>query len=132
MHARGPHQMLAPTIQFTTNPPTPPTTPQQDAASSQATQGTIAPEPDSMPPAPPHDHPPQRRAPPGPGRTTTHHTPTPHKNKGPGAHQTAAVPYTTPTLQASQPQTQHQAHPTGRQPTQHQTPPGQHTKKETP
>jgi len=56
---RGRPQMLASTMQFTTNPPTTPDPTQAGGAQGARTPGRTAPEPDSMP-RPPHPRPPQR------------------------------------------------------------------------
>ena len=57
---RGRPQMLASTMQFTTNPPTTPDPTQAGGAQGARTPGRTAPEPDSMPRPP---HPPARRRP---------------------------------------------------------------------
>ena len=57
---RGRPQMLASTMQFTTNPPTTPDPTQAGGAQGARTPGRTAPEPDSMP-RPPHPRPARRR-----------------------------------------------------------------------
>ena len=64
---RGRPQMLASTMQFTTNPPTTPDPTQAGGAQGARTPGRTAPEPDSMP-RPPHPRPARRRPPTGPAR----------------------------------------------------------------
>ena len=62
---RGRPQMLASTMQFTTNPPTTPDPTQAGGAQGARTPGRTAPEPDSMP-RPPHPRPRQAETPTGP------------------------------------------------------------------
>ena len=66
---RGRPQMLASTMQFTTNPPTTPDPTQAGGAQGARTPGRTAPEPDSMP-RPPTPPPPPGGDPDGPPHTT--------------------------------------------------------------
>ncbi len=112
-------KMLASTIQFTTNPPTPPApTPHRDRASSQA-PGRTAPEPrQRATPTSPRTHHPTTQA--GQADTRTSQAPTPHTpTHQAGAAGGSAVPHATISGPPAHQAPTHHAqatHPAGHQP----------------